>query len=109
MVGAEAAGAAVVACVAVFAASAGAVSTMLAAVTRPVIAARQPIPATRILLIFMNYPFAPACWSLVIPVIRVVPTPLPLPVGPFRQTRRAVHPGQAPGRQPGSAATSPCR
>jgi hypothetical protein len=45
----------------VFAASAGAVSTMLAAVTRPVIAARQPIPATRILLIFMNLPFAPAC------------------------------------------------
>jgi hypothetical protein len=30
------------------------VSTMLAAVTRPVTAAKQPIPATRILLFFMN-------------------------------------------------------
>jgi len=38
----------------VFAASAGAVSTMLAAVTRPVIATRQPTPATRILLIFID-------------------------------------------------------
>jgi len=38
----------------ILAASAGAVSTMLAAVTRPVTAARQPTPATRILLIFMN-------------------------------------------------------
>lgn len=40
--------------VCVLAASAGAVSTMLAAVTRPVTAARHPTPATRILLIFMN-------------------------------------------------------
>ena len=49
-----AAAAAGAAFVCAFAASAGEVSTMLAAVTRPVAAARKPMPATRILLFFMN-------------------------------------------------------
>jgi len=54
VIGAGAWTAAVSDLVCALAASAGEVSTMLAAVTRPVTAAKQPIPATRILLFFMN-------------------------------------------------------
>jgi hypothetical protein len=44
------------------------VSTMLAAVTRPVIAARQPIPATRILLIFILFPLLQPVGRLIYPL-----------------------------------------
>src|SRR5438270_13476999 len=101
MVGAEAAGAAVVACVAVFAASAGAVSTMLAAVTRPVIAARQPTPATRILLIFMNVSL---CSGLLVACL----TRYPLRIYAVASSRRP-SPANATSSAPRASARAPAR
>src|SRR5437764_667985 len=105
---AEAAGAAAGAAVAlafevvfVLAASAGAVSTMLAAVTRPVIAARQPIPAARILLIFIDVSL---CSSLLVACF----TRYPLRTYAVASSRRP-SPANATSSAPRASASAPAR